>query len=763
MAVRRFFAGSNPRIGIAHEGSIEMTCFLKVPIVCWLRCIKGWNHCTTKIVIMFRTEVPIVRSFTRLKSSSIILYALPERYYSINVAPVSNSMLKLQKNIQRLGADTMENPKEFCITARKIKNILMARPENEFKEVKTSLTKSSQYPDIISMLLHTHLNNPGEQYNEFVRTIRGIISGGQSNNNSIQHTMKQLYIAIYCQRQVFPTLKEGSAIVLPDDVHKWFYENIDKADSFQHYYFLIQNDISLASSLYIRKFTTRLLQGSETERQLATFEYFLKRPEIYKTRDQLTQKFVSLHSFHDLYTFTNIALNNKEHSKNNPHLANDDFIKFYLQSVLQKIVYYKAHTDRQGKNNDKALAIQFTKLVIQLLMIVSKEGNVKQFTSVLSTLMAFMKSNPNIDEGTYQKMMHKPIVCMFSLLRRNKNPDAVFSLANQIGSMDGIKNSYILKTLVINEIMRSLRYFNDPKIACQFLVSSIALPDLDLLLNDLGVWGSVFHSSGGLPIEQTIVKDGTSQMTPMVPSTLRAKPEKLSIVLSEVYKTLLSTNAIMMKPDEYKRFLMRLYTNYITVMEERSATQYMWKHNTLVLKCFISHAINTIGDKNLVLDILLNFYSKPFSKKVRNHGRDDPFAMVLYNDQTLTKEQVSTVLKCMDERNVPFTFKLCSSMVFRYLGWGEVKTAHEWYRKILESKFPLAHSPLIRAAHDNLWELPENIDTNLLLEQNSQQQNIATGASDTLSDDDDMDILIDEQDEVSDADIRDLFALAHKM
>ena len=710
---------------------------------------------------MLKGDMSIVRSLRRLQAVS----NNASRCYSNSVAQASRKEEKFQQQVRQLGEGTMESPAEFCASALAVKNTLVARPAAEFARVKSSLMQASSHPDIISMLLHTHLNNPGEQYKEFVRTLLQIIRDDDNKHaDSVQYTMKKLYATIYCQRQVFPTLKPGAAIVLPDEVHKWFYRNIEKSNSFQHYYFLIQNDISLSSSTHIRKFTTRLLQGSATERELATFEYFLKRPEIFKTKEKLAQKFVSLHSFYDLYTFTNIALNNSTHSRNNTGIMTSDHITFYLQAVLQKIVYYKAHTDKRGENNDKRLAVQFVKLVVQLLMVVSKEGNVKQFTSVLSTLMAFMKSNPNIDHKTYQKMMHKPIICMFSMLQRSKNPDAVFSLAHHIGEMDGIRNSYILKTLIMNQIIRSLRYFNDPKITCQFLISASPKNNIALVLNELGIWGTVFHSSAGHPILIETVERDVSQMTAMIPSALQVKSDELSVPLAETYRTVLSSNAVMMKPAEYREFFIQLYSNYIKFMEERAATQYFWKHDTVILKCFISSAMVNLRDKKLILDIILNFYSKPFSKKVRNYGRDDPFAMVLYNDQALTQEQVSTLLRLMDERNIPLTFKLCSSMVFRYLGWGDIKVAHDWYRKILESKFPLTHAPLLEVARHNKWELPESMDNDLLqgADANEEVTN-SVAVEDVEADEDDLDMFIDEQDESADKDIRELFTLVQKI
>lgn len=626
---------------------------------------------------------------------------------------------------------------------KKVKDEISRILPRDYEIIKNNLINLSNEPFILNMIMFEKISK--EQYESFLENLRMTI-----NDKSITNIEKldSLYKLINCQSILFPKLKKGTALVLPDDIHKWFYQNIEKNKTFNHYHFLIENNVSLSSSVNIRKLTIRLLQGSDLEKQLVTFQFFLLRNE--NNLLEIQEKFISLHNFYDIYNITNTVL------KNDKEIFTNGQLNFYLQSVVEKLILYKDVT-KNSKDCNKKLAIQFVHFIQQLLIIISKLGDIKLFVTVLKSLIIFMKNNKDIDQKTFLKLLHRPIINIFALLRLNKNQDAILALTSVLSNIN-IEKNYKFKSFIINELILSLRYFDDPKLICQFFVSAIKTPNPVSLLNDLGIWGSVFHSTTN-KISNEIIQNDINNMTKLIPDILKTNSDNLSVPLSELYRVILKTNSIMMKPSEYREFIVTLYINYINFLKLNHKKHYIWKLDTSILKHLLTNIISNSEGKQLAYEILINFYSHKFSKKIRNKGQNCPFSIVLYYNHDLSQIQVAELLNLMDENNIPLSLKICTSMIFRYLKWGDIETAHTWYQKILYTKYSITNMSLIRIIQDNKWEFPTNFDINLL----SRKDRNGNIDGTTALTEEETDLLIQESDETLEDDIGDLIDLVKTM
>lgn len=623
-----------------------------------------------------------------------------------------------------------------------VKDLLITQFPEEYNKIENNLINISDNPFYLNMVLQSRGSR--YQYKLFAEYLQ--LLADRSNQSNIEKTSRLLYEAIYIQNMLFPSKNLGSALTIPDSIHKWFYDNLSKSSGFQHYMFLIQNDVNLSTGVYSRLFTTRLIQGSELEYQLATFDYFLLRPDEYPLPEVTMEKFVKLHNFYDIYNIINLTIN-----KNKKDTLSQSNLSFYLQALVKKLSYYKDVTSKGGKDNGKQLAIQFVKFVIQTLAITTKLEDIKLFTSLLKSLIIFMKDSPHIDEDSFGKLMHRPIVQMFRLLRAKRDQDAIFQLASTVGRMSTIPKTYMFKNMILNELVLSLRYFNDPKLMCQFLISVIKKPNPGELLNNLGLWGTIFHSTCGRKVSAEVLIQDIHGMSNLIPRSLHGELEEISLPLSELYSSLFSTSSLTMGMQLYREFLIQLYMNYITFMEENFKKQCLWKNDSRIIKCFISSVLSHLEDKQLAYELLLDFYSKPFAKKVRNKGKDCPFSIILYDNLGLTPIQVEKVLACMKQNNIPLTFKICTSMVLRYVKWDDIDTAHSWYNKIVYCKFPIMHRTIVNIAQQYKWALPEDLSTEIL---NNNDINV-----DISNPSDELDSLIFEDTHISSNDISDLLSV----
>ncbi|KAG0664556.1 mitochondrial translation factor atp22 [Maudiozyma exigua] len=645
---------------------------------------------------------------TTVPKNNIINNNLPEDFTRwLENIPLTNNSLVIQHSTEILQLNNWieQNLSNFEQLAEIKSSLLNKFHLKTYKLIQKNLIEISNDPNYLKVLLQPYISTI--QYQSFINYLEDTIS--QRGSKSPQEINNGLYKMIHSQSMMFKSNKPGASLVLPNSVHKWFYDNLPKSSTFQHYMFLIENNIFLSNCQHSRLFTERLLQGSELELQLVTFNYFLLRPDIYPNIEIIKQKFVTLHNFYDIYHIINLTI-----KRNKKETLSESSLSFYLQALLQKIVYYKDATSLTGKSNGRQLSIQFVKFVIQLLAVTTKLESTTLFKSVLQSLILFMKKNTYIDDKTFGKLLHRPMIHILQLLRAKGDQDAIFTFVANLGELSKIPKSHTYKKMIMNELILSLRYFNDPKLICQMLVSSKKYKKTSQLLNELGLWGSIFHSNCK-KVPDSILTQEIENMPNLVSNSLRIDMiQNMSLSLSEIYKSLFSTKSVMMQRDEYREFLVKLYLNYIKYIENNYTSHNFWKSDTRIIKYFLSSAMSHLQDKDLAYGLLMDFYSKPFAKKMRNKGKDCPFSIVLYGHMSLTTTQVNKALELMEQNGIPLTFKICSSMVFRYLNWHEIDIARSWYNKIVYSKFPISHDGLIGVCQKYNWELPPNSVTKLL-------------------------------------------------
>ena len=692
-------------------------------------------------------------------TNSIINNNLPDGFTKwLDDIPITNNNLTIPNSseIVQLNNWIQQNISDLPQLSA-IKNSLLKKFQlKTYNQIEKNLITIANDPTYLNILLQPCIST--KQYQLFINYLEDTISKQHALNP--EEISNELYRIISSQSMMFKSNKPGTSLVLPNSVHRWFYNNLPKVSTFQHYMFLIENDIFLSSCEYSRLFTERLLQGSQLELQLVTFDYFLLRPDMYPDKNIIKQKFVNLHNFYDIYHIINLTI--KENKKETLSESN---LSFYLQALLQKMVYYKDVTSSMGKSNSRQLSIQFVKFVIQLLAITTKLESITLFKSVLQSLILFMKNNTYIDDKTLGKLLHRPIVHILQLLRAKGNQDAIFTFISTLGELSNIPKSYTYKKMITKELILSLRYFNDPKLICQMLISSKNNMKTGQMLNELGLWGSIFHSNNCKKVSDDILRQEIENMPGLLPKSLRINmTQDISLSLSEIYRSLFSTKSIMMQKDEYREFLVTLYLNYTKYMENNYTSHNSWKIDTRIIKYFLSATMSHLQDKQLAYELLMDFYPRPFAKKMRNKGKDCPFSIVLYGHMSLTRTQVNNALALMEQNDVPLTFKICSSMVFRYLNWHEIDTAHSWFNKIISSKFPVTHEGLIGVCEKYNWELPAGIETKLLNSPNKQLAFRNNSLINTEIIDDEVDsLLLDDNTDETKEDIVELMKLIRQI
>ena len=583
-----------------------------------------------------------------------------------------------------------------------------------YRILSDNLVQLSGYPELLRMSLYRYLGK--DQYATFSRNLQSIIES--SDAISVQDKRRRIYDLIHLQYTMFSSSRREYCLTLPDAIHKWFSKNLSRDELFGHCLFLIKNRVSLSSSPHIQKLIYRLLRGSELERQLVTFEFFLRRQKK-SVDEEILDRFVSLYNFNDMVLiFNSVVRTRKSIIWDNAELNGSvSLTEFYLQALTQKLVLYRERGSSVGGSlNDerKKLAKRFVQFTNELLFLLADRGELTLFMSVFKLLVTFVKENASIlspkDPTSVMNLLHRPIIHSFKLLRANEAQDLIFTLVSTVSQLPFCK-THQFKTRLVYELARSLRYFNDPKLLCQFVVSAIKRPDPVALLNDLGIWGAVFHSNVTVLPMETVQRDMES-INRSFPSSMRTDLDRPAPILNEVYRTLLTTSSVVMTPLQYRTLLEKLYLHYRTTLNKSYKSHYMWKQTSGIINRLVSEMLYTVKDPKLAHDTLLDFYTQQFANKIKTEPGNCPFSTVLYGlRHVLTPLEVSQILQLMETLKIPLTFKACVAMIFINLSRHKISEAHTWYKKILVAGFDIRHHSLIEVAQKYSWELPANIDT----------------------------------------------------
>ncbi|QLL33158.1 hypothetical protein HG536_0E00680 [Torulaspora globosa] len=573
---------------------------------------------------------------------------------------------------------------------RRVRNKLQRKFGMSYNTVFTSLLRVVADPSLFKMSMFRRLG--WKQYYSFVNALRSTIGDrGLSNDQKKQ----KLYRIISFQHDLFPKASEKAGYLIPTDVHQWFWENLPRDESFNHLYFLIKNDVLLSSCPYVWNFSKRLMQGSELEMQLATFEIFFHDKAHQGT---FQQKFGKLHSFYAMNKLVNKVLSGKDFR----------FIKLYLSSLLQKMESLKEDGDRPDTKSKKTLFIRFSNT---LLFYLSQTGNVEMFLQTFEISLQYMRKARLLKDARFmQEYLNPSFHFILKLLRQKGLQEQVFHFIRVIQRVIRRRDPKF-STRVVGELVSSLRSFNDPKLSCEYILSAFNIKQTAALLNDLGLWGAIFHENSA-KLSQRMLEAETKVQEKIFPRSLQIEGTPSIPILTELYRVLLSTCARTMGHEMYQGIILELYSSYKKALEDhRFPTA---KHDTGILSVFLYHIRLELNNSKLAFEVLKDFYSQKFASSVRCTTKSCPFSYVVYKNYDLTQSDLSHLLHLMQLNRVPLQFRFCTAMVLRYLKLGNVTEAYLWYRKILHAGFEVDHFVLIKAITANGWEYPKNFDMSLL-------------------------------------------------
>ncbi|CCC70801.1 hypothetical protein NCAS_0F03170 [Naumovozyma castellii] len=580
---------------------------------------------------------------------------------------------------------------ESMTTVRKFRtanNRLRTHFGDDYQRIHASLLKHSNDPELLK--LGTFEKFSPVQYAYFIKLLRSTIANKKLTKLQIRN---RLYRIITRETDIFYGMKGHSVFVLPDDIHQWFFYNIPKEESFKHYYFLIKKRIHLSASPNVWNFTKRLLQGSELELQLATFQIFLhdeSSQEIFR------KNFVDLYDFNAMVQVFNKLLQKGDYR----------FVTFYLIALIEKLE--KSNSRRRMTIQSRSIA--FLKFNNALMHCISRIGDLKLFSLVFKFQLAYLEQTNVIHENPkILNLLNKPLHDFLRILRKKGLHNELFQTILKIQEMPTTK-SYMFKKYVIGELISSVSSFNDPKLTCQYVLSVPNPKSLAMTLNKLGLWGCIFHSSSKILSEDDVTMQLNS-IPRVLSSTMCIKEEHNIHFLTELYKVLLATNHTVLDKEKYKEFLLFLYHNYLTVLKEGGLT---WMLDSRILYVLLYHVREHLKDDFLSYQLLKTFLNSPVSKKMKISGTACPFTLVLYDNYAIQQQDISDLLTSMNEHGMPISFNFCVSMVFRYLDWNNKGEAYKWYQKIVYGNFEIRHRRLIEAIKSNKWEFPKHFNRELL-------------------------------------------------
>ena len=616
---------------------------------------------------------------------------------------------------------------------KRIKNILIKKFKNRYAPLMEQLMHTSLNPSKLGMSLMRHTGSLQMKY--YLKSLSDVLDNSDFTN---QNKKERLYSLIKFQNALYPKVSKEKGFILPDHVHKWFWDKLKKDESANHYYFLIQNDIHLSSSEHIRLFFKRLLQGSQLDIQLATFKIFLNEESHHGI---FFNKFCKLYDFDTMAIILNKQIQRKDFQ----------FIKLYFTALLRGLDVNSKNVSALSTNT--LYDSRILKFNDCLLYYLAKTGNIDMFMETFINNISQVKeiesrqipSNSIIKDANSNEIfrnMQKPISNLLTLLREKGMHEEVFKVFALLQSFP-ISNAPSFRYHMTCQLIASLRTFNDATLSLQYILSAYRSVNTRELLNNLGLWSWILHGNGNIFSHQELQCEFLKMEKLLPPSATLDGSPSLPII-TELYRGLLTINAKTMNSTQYRDLLLDLYDKYKQTMKIISTTDKYWKQNTSILNVFLYHIRYSLNDHILAFEILKDFFFNKFSKKVKSTASASPFSIVVYENYKLTHSDISTLLNMMDEIGISLDFKFCAGMVLRHIRSNNSKEAYTWYKKILNGKFEVRHIGLVKAIKNNNWEYPLNFDKTLLekletLERgkgnNSSYDNIIDDELDTFNED----------------------------
>lgn len=524
------------------------------------------------------------------------------------------------------------------------------------------------------------------QYEAFVNALIYIMNSTLSTEDKKQ----RLYYVIKMQRELYSELAKQSGVLIPDEIHKWFYYNIPRSEFFNHYYYLIQNNV-LVQSKFSLKFMDALLNGSEMEFQLATFQIFLHDPANKYIFDQQFTKMYNFASIKKIVTFT---CNKKDFR----------FIQDYFLALTSRLEQKELSNVGISKETKKLSLIQFTHI---LLHFARTSNNVPLFLETFKSLTEFYSRS--IPFSLFQKSLIE-ILNFLKLNGQHHHVFKVISLWNKV-SLKRTNNNVTKR--ILGEIISTLRSFKDPKLSASYVITAYKSSKTKYIFNDLGLWSLIFHDSFSIIDKQLLLNDAEKSVLKVdVPERLKFKRVPDSVILCEIYQVVLEYQASKLSKEKFHELILDLYYRYKDVMLKKANTYFYWRFDVSILRVLVHQSRFTLKDGKLAYMILNDFYSSGL--KLKCSQRSNPFGIALYKNNSLTHTEVNQALILMAKCNIPLDSFTMISLILRYLSTDNIKEAYSWYQRFYKSGFEVKHYELIQAIKKYGWEFPKSFDPKLL-------------------------------------------------
>ncbi|KAM3162158.1 Atp22 [Lachancea thermotolerans] len=524
------------------------------------------------------------------------------------------------------------------------------------------------------------------QHTAFVSSLESIKKG----SNSVSEKRKRIYGIIKLQKALYPEIARTNGILVPETLHQWFWQNLRKDETFQHYYFLIQNDV-LLSSKSSNLFLRRLLKGSEMEVQLGTFQVFLHNPEHHEI---FQSKFEKLYNFSQINQIVTAVLARKDLRH----------IKLYFAALLNRLEGKELQNSDLSEKQRIALFIKFTNTLLNYLKLTCNYDMFLHSFKMVTDLVLAQKLDT--------RLLHKPFLLAIQYLRSLSQHSHVLKLISFAQELS-LERSFKFKQSVIGELVSTMRAFNDPKIIVDYITTVYTSPKTLRLLNELGIWSLLRHNSVNVLNATQLERDFESNKIQKshLSNFLAHRVLPNTVVLTELYRVILQYFSNGTPGTELKQLIIDLYHRYKACMINHE--DYFVQPDCGIINVLIYHLRFQLKDHRLAFVLAQDFFqTQPFVKC----DASTPFGLVLYHNHALTRTEISSLLVLMDKHKVKLDFKVISAMVFQNLRSGQIEEAHTWFQKLISAGFPLTHRSLIKCAIENDWELPRGIDTSFMTE-----------------------------------------------
>lgn len=576
------------------------------------------------------------------------------------------------------------------------------------------------------------------------------------NNKSLtkEDKFRQLYSIIASQHDLCLSNNNTLPISLPDSIHSWFLQHLDNNNQlYDHLNNLINWDINLSNSPNCHKCVINLLQSTEFDIQLITLEKFISTT---MNQEQFINKFIKIYDWNTMVLITNNIVKR----------GNWEIIPYYLTSLIEKLNQLQDTMNQNISDTRKQIILQksFLKFLIELLNILSNLNNWKLILPTFQLIIESMNALPSSTLQDNLPLLNKPIIKIIKLLRINHQIDEIFQIISYLDDKKILPNNKIAgndKTLLnhllqsfqfqkrlLNEILISLRYFNDPKLSIQFICSAVKSPNMYNILNDLGILNYVYRNQVSIlsprevkEIENDNNNKNNNNSNKFISTNLKFKIDDMAPFLNELYLLIFMSNSETLTPEENKVITLKLYDHYIKKLNKSTKLYYFWKTDTGVIIQFLKTLIYQLHDHSLAYDILLDFFNQKIAKKVRivtsqskilknidttgqyrkvpvSYVNDNcPFTLLIQSsNKHLSMNQILRLLSIMQEKNIPLNFNICCSMILRLIRLKRIDDAKVWYDKIFYGQFDINHFILLYYVRKFNWSLPRNVNNETINE-----------------------------------------------